>query len=47
MDHAKYVLGFGDPYGHYHRVLVPCVFFALACIRSILIPYWRNELHGV
>jgi hypothetical protein len=21
----KYVLGFGDPCGHYQRVLVPCV----------------------
>jgi hypothetical protein len=25
MDPAKYMLGFGDPCGHYHRVLVPCV----------------------
>jgi hypothetical protein len=21
----KYVLGFGDPCGHYHRVLIPCL----------------------
>jgi hypothetical protein len=25
MDLAQYVLGFGDPCGHYHRVLVPYV----------------------
>jgi hypothetical protein len=25
MDPAKYVLGFRDPCGHCHRMLVPCV----------------------
>jgi hypothetical protein len=25
MDLAKYMLGFGDSFGHYHRVLVPSV----------------------
>jgi hypothetical protein len=46
MDPAKYVLGFGDPCGHYHRVLV-LVFLALACIGSFLRPHWRNGLHGI
>jgi hypothetical protein len=25
MDPAKYVLGFGDPCGNYHEMLVRCV----------------------
>jgi hypothetical protein len=25
MDPAKYVLGFEDPCGHYHRVFILCV----------------------
>jgi hypothetical protein len=46
MVPVKYVLGFGDLCGHYHKVLVPCV-LGSCIIRLFLRPHWRNGLHDV
>ena len=40
MDPAKYVLRFGDPCEHYHRVLVPCVLGSCMYVSETTLAQW-------